>query len=116
MQKIKAGFPLYVCSYILLVCISNFLPNDLLAQNDPKGLPFITNYRYQDYNADGINWAAIEDNKGVMYFTNGKGLLMYDGQSWQVLREVEPKKPGKRTRRNNLCRNGPGRGWLLSYR
>ena len=88
MQKIKAGFPLYVCSYILLVCISNFLPNDLLAQNDPKGLPFITNYRYQDYNADGINWAAIEDNKGVMYFTNGKGLLMYDGQSWQVLREV----------------------------
>ena len=51
-----------------------------------KGLPFITNYRYQDYNADGVNWWAAEDDNGVMYFANNLGVLVYDGQHWEVVR------------------------------
>ncbi len=50
-----------------------------------KGLPFITNYRYQDYNADGVNWWAAEDDNGVMYFANNSGILIYDGQHWEVV-------------------------------
>ena len=86
MQKIKAGFLLYLCNYIVLVCISNLLPKGLTAQNNSKGLPFITNYRYQEYNADGVNWWAAEDDKGVMYFANTKGTLVFDGQRWELVR------------------------------
>src|SRR5262245_15189324 len=58
----------------------------LRAQENQKCLPFITNYHYQDYNADGINWWSVEDDNGVMYFANGKGLLVYDGQHWELIR------------------------------
>ena len=51
-----------------------------------KGLPFITNYRYQDYNADGVNWCATEDNNGVMYFANQNGVLTFDGSEWELLK------------------------------
>lgn len=50
-----------------------------------KGLPFVDNYRYQDYNADGVNWWAAEDNKGLMYFANTNGVLVFDGQQWEVV-------------------------------
>ena len=86
MQKIKAGFLLYACNYVLLVCISIVFSNTSLAQNESKGLPFITNYRYQEYNADGVNWWATEDDKGVMYFANTRGILVFDGQRWDLVR------------------------------
>jgi ligand-binding sensor domain-containing protein len=84
MQKTKAVSLLYVCNYFLLVCISLFLPPKLPAQ-DQKGLPFITNYRYQDYNADGVNWSVTEDDKGILYFANTRGILIYDGQHWELV-------------------------------
>src|SRR5678810_194009 len=84
MKKIKAFSWLYLCNYILIACFSLLFSITTLAQNDPKGLPFITNYRYQDYNADGVNWWATEDEKGVMYFANSKGILIYDGQHWDL--------------------------------
>jgi len=55
-------------------------------EHSVKGLPFITNYRYQDYNADGVNWWAEEDDQGVMYFANALGILIYDGQHWDLVK------------------------------
>jgi len=81
MKKIKAFSRLYLRSHILIACIGLLFTVPVFAQNDPKGLPFITNYRYQDYNADGVNWWATEDEKGVMYFANSKGILIYDGNT-----------------------------------
>ncbi len=86
MQKTNTGSMLYICNYFFLVCISHFLSINLPAQDNPKGLPFITNYRYQDYNAGGVNWWAEEDDKGVMYFANAAGVLVYDGQQWDLVR------------------------------
>ena len=86
MKKIKAFSWLYLCNYILIACFSLLFSITTFAQNDPKGLPFITNYRYQDYNADGVNWWATEDDKGVLYFANSKGTLVFDGQSWELVR------------------------------
>ncbi|MGB4844700.1 MAG: GAF domain-containing protein [Ferruginibacter sp.] len=93
MKKIKVlsgftGLSLY------LVFASSFLflllPVNTHAQSqENKGLPFITNYRYQDYNADGINWWATEDDKGVMYFANNLGILMYDGQTWELIKPID---------------------------
>ena len=86
MKKIKAFPRLYLRSHILMACVSLLFSVPVFAQNDLKGLPFITNYRYQDYNADGVNWWAAEDDKGVMYFANSKGILIYDGQHWDLVR------------------------------
>ena len=85
MKKSKA-FTRLLSGYFLIAVFAQLLPLTLPAQNNPKGLPFITNYRYQDYNADGINWWAVEDDKGVMYFANGKGILVYDGQRWELIK------------------------------
>ncbi|MEO7445467.1 MAG: triple tyrosine motif-containing protein, partial [Ferruginibacter sp.] len=59
------------------------------AQVRNNGLPFITNYHYQDYGADGINWWAAEDDKGVMYFANNSGILVYDGQHWELVKPIK---------------------------
>jgi hypothetical protein len=86
----------------LLCCILfSFFLLQLNAQSpNPKGLPFITNYRYQDYNGDGVNWWAVEDDKGVMYFANETGILVYDGASWEnikppAIKEVRSLAKGK---------------------
>ena len=86
MEKTKALYRLYLFCYTTTVSLGLLLSVPVLAQSDPKGLPFITNYRYQDYNADGVNWCATEDDKGVMYFANSKGILIYDGQYWELVR------------------------------
>ena len=86
MKKIKACSWLYLCNYILIACLSQLCPARSFAQDNFKGLPFITNYRYQEYNADGVNWWAAEDDKGVMYFANTKGILVFDGQRWELVR------------------------------
>ena len=61
------------------------LQTDVQAQSE-KGLPFVTNYRYQDYGADGVNWWATEDDKGVLYFANNNGVLTYDGSEWELIK------------------------------
>src|SRR6478736_4056539 len=86
MKKNKAFSRLYLRSHILIATIGLLFTVPVFAQNDLKGLPFITNYRYQDYNADGVNWWVTEDDKGVLYFANSKGILVFDGQSWELVR------------------------------
>jgi signal transduction histidine kinase/CheY-like chemotaxis protein/uncharacterized protein YigA (DUF484 family) len=68
-----------------------------------KGLPFITNYRYQDFNADGVNWWAAEDDKGVMYFANSTGILVFDGQHWELV------KPTGRAETRSLTKGKDGK-------
>jgi GAF domain-containing protein/CheY-like chemotaxis protein len=77
----------YTCLFLGSFILSFLFP--LLTKAQPvkdKGLPFITNYRFQDYNADGVNWWATEDDKGVIYFANAVGVLVYDGQQWELIK------------------------------
>ena len=48
------------------------------------GLPFITNYKREVYNAGTQNWSITEDERGFIYFANNDGLLEYDGTSWTI--------------------------------
>ncbi len=87
---------------LLFICVLFFLSALQTNAQAPseKGLPFITNYRYQDYGADGTNWWATEDDNGVLYFANTKGVLTYDGSQWELLKPsgvrcVEKGKDGK---------------------
>jgi signal transduction histidine kinase/CheY-like chemotaxis protein len=89
MKKNKAGSGLFkIGIYLIINCFALLLPYLVKAQDNSKGLPFITNYRYQDYNADGVNWWVEEDDKGVLYFANSRGILVFDGQNWELVKPI----------------------------
>jgi hypothetical protein len=71
----------------LLLCVLLILINsDSLAQlNDETGLPFIKKYEPYIYNADPINWNIIQDDRGIIYAANTRGLLEYDGSTWRLI-------------------------------
>ncbi|MGB5190344.1 response regulator [Robiginitalea sp.] len=54
-----------------------------LTAQEQIGRPLITNYKYQEYDAAPINWWAVEDNNGIMYFANQGGPLQFDGVNWR---------------------------------
>lgn len=60
------------------------LTTPLLGQE--QGHYMIRNYKPSEYNSFVQNWDAIQDNRGVMYFANGNGVLRYDGSEWQLIK------------------------------
>lgn len=44
--------------------------------------PIVRNYSALNYHAGSQNWAVAQDERGVMYFGNNKGLLQFDGSQW----------------------------------
>lgn len=46
--------------------------------------PIVHSYSVADYNAGIQNWYITQDQKGIMYFGNNKGLLEFDGNNWQL--------------------------------
>jgi len=49
------------------------------------GKPILTAWLPKDYGADTQNWAIVQDDRGVMYFGNNRGILEYDGVSWRLI-------------------------------
>jgi len=75
-----------------LKCVSTFMlilfflfGFKIHAQNE-KGSPFIHNYKPDEYGAYPQNWAVVQDNRGVMYFGNGYGILEFDGRNWNLIK------------------------------
>ncbi len=58
----------------------------IVQAQEKVGRPLITNYSYQDYAGAPVNWWALEDKDGIMYFANGPGILQYDGVNWNLIR------------------------------
>lgn len=48
------------------------------------GLPEITNYSKQAYNAGSQNWDIKQGKNGLIYFGNNEGLLSFDGTFWKI--------------------------------
>ncbi|AHM63351.1 hypothetical protein D770_25530 [Flammeovirgaceae bacterium 311] len=77
---------------VLLFLILTIFPGllaPLLAQasdnNTPPpvhGVPGITHYQRQDFNADPQFWSVCEDAAGILYFGNNDGALVFDGERW----------------------------------
>ena len=51
-----------------------------------KGMPFYRVYEPQEYQAHRQNWTSDQGEDGTMYFANTKGLLIYNGEDWQLKR------------------------------
>ena len=55
----------------------------LMAQfSQSQELPPIVNYEPSAYKADNQNWMLSQDNEGIIYAANNKGLLSFDGVHW----------------------------------
>ncbi len=71
---------------IFLFCISFFSTGNHAQVNDVDfGIPLITNYLPKDYKADVQCWSVVQDKRGLMYFSNYKGVLEYDGVNWRLI-------------------------------
>ncbi|MFQ5677666.1 MAG: hypothetical protein ACE5G1_17385, partial [bacterium] len=50
------------------------------------GLPYLRNFGPEEYQAGLQNWHITQDDRGLMYFSNEQGMLIYDGVSWQLVK------------------------------
>lgn len=61
------------------------LIGNLLGQDIPRlGSPFVQQYQKATYRGGNQNWGIAVGNDGVMYAANTEGLLVYDGQEWDL--------------------------------
>lgn len=72
--------------YIIIFLVFSLITGNasLSAQNTGSGVPFITNYSNDQYNAGNQNFAVIQDNRGVMYF-GSSAILEFDGTGWRQI-------------------------------
>ncbi|WP_161622674.1 triple tyrosine motif-containing protein [Cesiribacter andamanensis] len=73
----------FLLSLLMLLLGIGSSPAQPLPEAIPlQGVPALTHYTRQDFNADPQFWAVTEDSAGVMYFGNNDGALVYDGERW----------------------------------
>ena len=75
MSKIRIRFGLTACLFCLY---------QLCRGQNTIGIPDITNYSRDVYNAGTQNRGILQDRNGVMYFANYEGLLSFDGNYWKT--------------------------------
>ncbi len=68
----------------LLLLIAMVLPLFSLAEIKKIGTPFIRNFPKREYKAGTQNWDIAQDKRGFIYTANNEGLLVYDGNQWQL--------------------------------
>ncbi len=56
----------------------------LVGQPNNIGIPFITNYSNQTYQAGTQNWDIAQHPNGFLFFANNNGLLQFDGANWEL--------------------------------
>ncbi len=73
----KIIFSIFTC----LIISSSFGQNILY-----PGRPKIFHFNLEDYNAVPQTWSFIQDARGYLYIANTGGVVIFDGQNWEVLK------------------------------
>ncbi|MGH1366820.1 MAG: hybrid sensor histidine kinase/response regulator transcription factor [Calditrichia bacterium] len=70
---------------LLMILVSSILFAQTNSENwREAGVPYIQNYSPSDYGYNPQNWAAAQDEAGILYFGNTDGLLEFDGTHWKL--------------------------------
>ncbi len=73
--------------FLAFIIVLNVIPGLLCAQkNTPfhiQGVPRIIHFTKKEFNSDAQFWAMCQDKKGILYFGNNEGVLVFDGGHWQ---------------------------------
>lgn len=96
MNRSRMKYLFFFCCCVIIGESSAQLPVKI-------GVPQIINFSRQAYDAYNQNWAISQDEQGLMYFANSKGLLVFDGMQWgnyalpgrQIVRAVASDGKGK---------------------
>ncbi|MCP4601326.1 MAG: PAS domain S-box protein [Proteobacteria bacterium] len=87
MLRIGFVFRLTIRFFVVFFPIISYtLP--VRSSRNELGAPFIRNYSSKEYNAQPQNWATVQDKRGVLYFGNNAGLIIFDGTHWRVLEKA----------------------------
>ncbi len=68
----------------ILIFLGLLLPVISFAEIKKIGTPFIRNFPKREYKAGTQNWNIAQDKRGFIYVANNEGLLIYDGNQWQL--------------------------------
>jgi len=87
-KKIRHGFnlALIICCLLLSAPLQTqdlAIPPHVWKE---AGLPYIQNFSPKDYQGGIQNFIIAQDERGLMYFGNNHGVLIYDGVSWRLIR------------------------------
>jgi ligand-binding sensor domain-containing protein len=75
---------------VLLIIILVFISWLGFGQIFNPGSPFIKNFTLSEIDAGSENFSAVQDSRGKMFFGNGLGVLIFDGNYWDLI-EVDNK-------------------------
>ncbi len=65
----------------ILILLTLFTTTALAQQGDL----YLHNYKIPISNIDNHNLSAVQGKNGVLYFANTKGIIAYDGVSWEII-------------------------------
>lgn len=68
---------------LLLFCLLSLFSSLSRGTSIPFS-PIVRSYSVSDYDAGIQNWSIAQDERGVMYIANNKGLLEFDGERWKL--------------------------------
>lgn len=72
--------------FIIASFVLGFFCKDISAQEVNIGIPPITNFTRSEYKAGTQNWEIRQSEEGIIFIGNNKGLLRYEGHSWNLFR------------------------------
>jgi class 3 adenylate cyclase len=72
--------------YFIFIILLPFFSDAQSNRQYEIGLPLIRNYPPKEYKGFSQNWGFVQDQRGVLYFANGDGVLEYDGVHWRVIK------------------------------
>jgi len=72
MMKVSKIFNfLFLCVYSINYCHG-------------QSLPPVNRFQIEDYGADNQNWSITQTQDNILFFANGKGLLKFDAEQWEL--------------------------------
>lgn len=74
---------IYMRISLLLFCIFSLFSSLSRGSSIPFS-PIVRSYSVSDYKAGVQNWSIVQDDRGIMYIGNNKGLLEFDGNNWKL--------------------------------
>lgn len=83
-QPLQSYFNVRVTQLAIMVFFLLINGFDLKGQQSELGTPPITNFSKSEFEAGTQNWSIAQDENGIVYFGNNKGLLLFNGKTWQT--------------------------------
>ena len=83
-ENIKSLFSIIKFSKILILLLVLMIYSVQAHNKSESGFPLIDNYLPKEYGANQQIWTISQDNRGIMYFGNQKGLLEFDDADWRL--------------------------------